>query len=426
MRKFILLISIVFFSLPVQAADNKFKRMYKMDYSKKENINVGLTNMVNNEKIKTLNSELSEYQKIKNYISSKEKPGTKRKKYKGLSQNIYKNNANSVVYIGNPAGKGGMGSGFLIDKKEGLILTNWHVIEGAKKVYVWFKPDDPSKMDENVLITQPRLDGEVIKKNKNKDLGLVKVSTVPKKAKALNINNTQSISVGSTAYSIGHPSGLTWTFNSGMVTQVRKSYQWRYRNSRHKANVIQHEVPTNPGNSGGPLFNATGDVIGVNSFKDSKGEAINFSVSIDEIDKFLKEKVVEQKKSKYIQKKSKQTWIQKKSKKKNSLTDGIKKNFPNAKPHDENKNGIYDTWWIDENKNGIIDTAFVDDNEDGLIEAVLVDDDENGKWDFLFVDKDLDGNPDIAYIDRDQDGNHDVVAYDYNQDGKWDKFENAG
>ena len=92
-----------------------------------------------------------------------------------------------------------MGSGFLIDKKEGLILTNWHVIEGTKKVYVWFKPDDPSKMDENVLITQPRLDGEVIKKKKNKDLILFKVSTVPKKAKALNINNKQSISVGSTA-----------------------------------------------------------------------------------------------------------------------------------------------------------------------------------------------------------------------------------
>ena len=63
------------------------------------------------------------------------------------------------------------------------------------------------------------------------------------------------------------------------------------------------------------VSNATGDVIGVNSFKDSKGEAINFSVSIDEIDKFLKEKIVKQKKSKYIQKKSKQTWIQKKSKK---------------------------------------------------------------------------------------------------------------
>ena len=163
MKVFILFFTIIFFLQNVQAADNKFKRMYKMDYSKKENINVGLTNMVKNEKIKTLNSELSEYQKIKNYISSKEKPGTKRKKYKGLSQDIYKNNANSVVYIGNPA-KGGMGSGFLIDKKEGLILTNWHVIEGTKKVYVWFKPDDPSKMDENVLITQPRLDGEVIKK----------------------------------------------------------------------------------------------------------------------------------------------------------------------------------------------------------------------------------------------------------------------
>ena len=425
MKVFILFFTIVFFLQNVQAADNKFKRMDKANNMKKENITVGFTNMISNEKIKTLNNELSEYKKISNHVSDKEKPATKRKKYKGLSQNIYRNNAGSVVYIGNPSAKG-TGSGFLINKEEGLILTNWHVIDGAKKVYVWFKPEDPNKMDEDLLINEPRIDGTVIKKNKSKDLGLIKVLRVPKNAKALVINKKIYVDVGSTAYSIGHPSGLTWTFNSGMVTQVRKGFKWRYKNSRHLANVIQHEVPTNPGNSGGPLFNERGHVIGVNSFKDSKGEVINFSVSTDEIDKFLKEKIVEKKKSQYIQKKSKQTWIQKKSKKKNSLTDGIKKNFPDAKPHDENKNGIYDTWWIDENKNGIIDTAFVDDNEDGLIEAVLVDDDENGKWDFLFVDKDLDGNPDIAYIDRDQDGNHDVVAYDYDQDGEWDKFENAG
>ncbi len=425
MRIFILLISTIFFACSTQAFEGKFQRVDKVNNIKKENITVGFTNMISNEKIKTLNNDISEYKKISNYVSDKEKPNTKRKKYKGLSQNIYRNNAGSVVYIGNPSVKG-MGSGFLINKEEGLILTNWHVIEGAKKVYVWFKPEDPNKMDENLLINEPRIDGIVIKKNISKDLGLIKVLSVPRNTKALKLKNNLDIDVGSTAYSIGHPSGLTWTFNSGMVTQVRRSFKWKYKNSRHLANVIQHEVPTNPGNSGGPLFNERGEVIGVNSFKDSKGEVINFSVSIDEIDKFLKEKIVEKKKSKYIQKKSKQTWIQKKSKKEDNLTDGIKKKFPNAKLHDENKNGITDTWFVDKNKNGITDRGYIDDNEDGIIEAVLVDKDENGKWDFLFIDKDLDGNPDEAFIDEDQDGNPDVVAYDYNQDGEWDKFENVG
>ena len=59
MKVFILFFTIVFFLQHAQAADNKFKRMYKMDYTKIENINVGFTNMVNNEKIETLNSELS-------------------------------------------------------------------------------------------------------------------------------------------------------------------------------------------------------------------------------------------------------------------------------------------------------------------------------------------------------------------------------
>ena len=278
MRFFILLISTIFFAYSTQAFENKFQRMDKTNNMKKVDIIVGFTNMISNEKTKTLNNELSKYKKISNYVSGKEKPATKRKKYKGLSQNIYKNNAGSVVYIGNPSAKG-TGSGFLINKEEGLILTNWPVIEGAKKVYVWFKPEDPNKMDEDLLVNEPRIDGTVIKKNKSKDLGLIKVLRVPKNAKALKINKKIYVDVGSTAYSIGHPSGLTWTFNSGMVTQVRKGFKWRYKNSRHLANVIQHEVPTNPGNSGGPLFNERGHVIGVNSFKDSKGEVINFSVS---------------------------------------------------------------------------------------------------------------------------------------------------
>ena len=93
--------------------------------------------------------------------------------------------------------------------------------------------------------------------------------------------------MGSTVYAIGHPSGEAWTFSSGMVTQIRPNYKWDYENSSHSANVIQHEVPTNPGNSGGPLLDEQGLMVGVNSFVRIDSQLINFSVAIEEVEEFL-------------------------------------------------------------------------------------------------------------------------------------------
>jgi len=280
--------------------------------------------------------------------------------------------------------------------------------------------------------------GTVIKKNKRKDLALIKVEGFPKNIKIIRFGKTNNLPVGSTVYSIGHPAGQTWTFNSGMVTQIRPGYKWNYENSSHAANIIQHEVPTNPGNSGGPLFNENGMMVGVNSFQKSDSELINFSVAVEEVEKFLMEKIKKEKK-KYIQKKKKPTYITKKCKEKSKYLqkkckkeqsskfgDGIKKTYPKAISGDANNNGIEDTWYIDDNKNGIIDTAFIDDNEDGIIEAIMLDENENKVWEIIVVDEDLDGIPDIGMIDTDEDGKGDVLAYDYDQDGEWDKFEKIG
>ena len=174
----------------------------------------------------------------------------KRIKYKGTAQNIYKNNVKSVVWIGNEK-ENGKGTGSIINNK-GEIITNWHVVGNAKKLHIWLLPDDPEKMDERLLMHEPNFVGTVINRNKRKDLALVKVEGLPKNIKVIRFGKTSNIPVGSTVYAIGHPSGEAWTFSSGMVTQIRPNYKWNYENSSHKANVIQHEVPTNPGNSGGP------------------------------------------------------------------------------------------------------------------------------------------------------------------------------
>ena len=434
--RFILLLIISFFLIfPSYAYDEKIKlnRTYIEADSKTETIKVNLNKMLDLIEIKKTNKKYASIERYVKETSRKIFKKGKRTKYKGVAVNIYKNNASAVVYIGNEK-ENGMGTGTIISRN-GEIITNWHVVGDARKVSIWLLPDDPEKMSEKVLWRQPSFVGTVINRNKGKDLALVKVEGLPKDIKIIRFGKTSDVPIGSTVYAIGHPSGEAWTFSSGMVTQIRPNYKWNYENSSHKANVIQHEVPTNPGNSGGPLLDEKGLMVGVNSFVRTNTQLINFSVAIEEVEAFLKEEIKEDK-PEYIKKKKKPTYITKKCKEKNKYLqkkckkkqtskfgDGIKKTYPNVIPGDANNNGIEDTWYVDENKNGKIDTAFVDDNEDGIIEAIMLDENENQVWEIITVDEDLNGYPDILLMDRDEDGKADVIAYDYNEDGEWDKFE---
>jgi len=435
MRFLLLLIISFFLVFPSYAYDEKIKlKRTNIDTdSRKETIKINLNKMLDLREIKKANKKYASVERYVKEASRKIFKKGKRTKYKGVAVNIYKNNASAVVYIGNEK-ENGMGTGSIINKN-GEIITNWHVVGNAKKLSIWLLPDNPEKMDEKLLWREPNFVGTVINRNKGKDLALVKVEGLPKNIKIIRFGKTSDVPIGSTVYAIGHPSGEAWTFSSGMVTQIRPNYTWNYENSSHKANVIQHEVPTNPGNSGGPLLNERGMMVGVNSFVRIDTQLINFSVAIEEVKAFLKEEIKEDK-PEYIKKKKKPTYITKKCKEKSKYLqkkckkeqssksgDGIKKTYPNATTGDANNNGIEDTWYVDENKNGKIDTAFVDDDEDGIIEAIMLDENENQVWEILIIDEDLNGYPDLLFMDRDEDGKADVIAYDYNEDGEWDKFE---
>ena len=151
----------IFFIFPSYALEKylSLDRPYTSKNLKKENIKLNLNNMIRSDKIDVLYKQLNRIEKINSYVGRKEIKKGKRKKYKGLVQDLYKQKSNSVVYIGNPAGKGGSGSGFVIDSKKGHIITNWHVIEGSKTVYVWFKPKDLKDMEEDRLMQQPKFEG---------------------------------------------------------------------------------------------------------------------------------------------------------------------------------------------------------------------------------------------------------------------------
>lgn len=362
------------------------------------NINPDLLNIQEVEKLKF------KYRSVKKFIKKidKEVKSKQNIKFRGSSKNIYNKYARSVFFLINEK-KDSLGTGFLIDK-EGLILTNWHVTEGSKELLVWTLPKSGVVAPKIMFKNMNPFYGQLIAENKTQDLALIKVSGLPKEIQPVKLSSMDDIDIGDTVYAIGHPKQLPWTFSFGMVSQIRKNYQWQYsEDSKHEATVIQMQTPISTGNSGGPLFNETGEVVGVNTLMQGEGQNLNFAVAVNHAKNFINE-------NPYI-------------KKVNTAGNIVKKKFPNAREQDYNKNGIIDTWYVDFNNNGKIDRAFIDDDEDGFVEGTLVDKNENGIWEMFLKDIDKNGKYDKAYIDEDEDEKTDFIAYDYDQDGEWDKFE---
>jgi S1-C subfamily serine protease len=191
---------------------------------------------------------------------------------------LYRVTAPSVVRI---LTNSGSGSGSLIGSS-GEILTNLHVVKGQSQVAVVFKPaaegSIPTRDDIKV--------GQVIKYDEVTDLALVRAMDIPKGKIPIRLGDASEMAIGADVSAIGHPEDQAWTYTKGIISQYRIGFQWL----DHKADVIQTQTPINPGNSGGPLISEAGSLIGVNSFKKPDAEGLNFSVSVDEVKRFLARK----------------------------------------------------------------------------------------------------------------------------------------
>ena len=139
-----------------------------------------------------------------------------------------------------------LGSGFVIDKA-GFIVTNNHVIEGADEIVVNFT--DGSKL--KVV--------QIVGRDPKTDLALLRVE--PKKElAAVNLGDSQKMRVGDWVMAIGNPFGLGGTVTVGVISATRRDI-----NSGLYDEFLQTDAAINRGNSGGPLFNMDGDVIGINT-----------------------------------------------------------------------------------------------------------------------------------------------------------------
>jgi S1-C subfamily serine protease len=142
-----------------------------------------------------------------------------------------------------------LGSGFVIDKA-GHIVTNYHVVAGAQKVQVSFSGND-------------QIDATVVGKDPSTDVAVLKIETHARALDPLTLGDSDAVRVGDPVFAIGNPFGYTRTLTSGIVSALQR--QITAPNSLPIENAIQTDAAINHGNSGGPLLDAAGRVIGVTS-----------------------------------------------------------------------------------------------------------------------------------------------------------------
>ena len=174
----------------------------------------------------------------------------------------------------------GQGSGFVYDG-QGNIVTNFHVIDGAKTIEVRF----PSGFMAY---------GKVIGTDLDSDLAIVKVDAPASELHPLPLGDSSALKVGQTVVAIGNPFGLNSTMTLGIVSALGRTLDSAHLttdgNFFTAGDIIQTDAAINPGNSGGPLFNTNGEVVGINrairtDSTSATGQPVNsgigFAVSIN-------------------------------------------------------------------------------------------------------------------------------------------------
>jgi len=176
---------------------------------------------------------------------------------------VYQSASPAVVSIQSNSGSG---SGSIINAK-GLILTNAHVVRGASIVNV-------------ALSDKSQFRGRVIASSRNPDLALIQLEGVADNLPTIPIASSSSVQVGQSAFAIGNPFGrFAGTLTTGIISRIDRDRQ-----------LLQTDAALNPGNSGGPLLNSRGELVGVNTAiftANSANSGIGLAIEADTVKRFI-------------------------------------------------------------------------------------------------------------------------------------------
>jgi len=172
----------------------------------------------------------------------------------------------------------GLGTGFIV-QKDGVIVTNNHVIEGAEEIQVQLS--DERRFPAHVAGRDPRTDIAVIKVDLHDDKG-------GKDLPAIALGDSDALDVGDWVVAIGNPFGLSHTVSAGIVSAKGRGRDDVPLDPTGYYSFIQTDASINPGNSGGPLLNLKGEVVGMNSaIRGGGAQGIGFAIPINMVKQIL-------------------------------------------------------------------------------------------------------------------------------------------
>ncbi len=197
---------------------------------------------------------------------------------------LFERSAPSVAYIttetvqrdmfGSSDVSQGAGSGFVWDA-QGHIVTNFHVVQGARRVFV--------QLDAGQPIEAVPVGGAA-----EYDLAVIRLQRVPQGLRPIPLGASADLRIGQSVFAIGNPFGLQRTLTKGLISALDRELPTA--NYREVAGVIQTDAAINPGNSGGPLLDSAGRLIGVNSaIRSASGSSsgIGFAIPADLVNRVV-------------------------------------------------------------------------------------------------------------------------------------------
>lgn len=195
---------------------------------------------------------------VVNITSSRIEHGTPLERFFGPGFDLFGN------LPGRAQKRASLGSGVIVDGKNGLVLTNAHVIAGGDEIMVHLQ--DGREFKAKVRGVDPDFDIAALE-----IIGKPKLPSVP-------LGDSADLMPGETVIAIGNPFGFAHTVTTGVVSALNRSIR---HGSGMLTELIQTDAAINPGNSGGPLLNIEGALIGINTAIDARGEGIGFAIPIN-------------------------------------------------------------------------------------------------------------------------------------------------
>ncbi len=200
---------------------------------------------------------------------------------------IYQKMLHATVWIVTPKGSG---TGWVVDRGRKLIVTNHHVVAGQNTVAVIFPAYSGGEViaERSYYKSARRFRGRVLTTDPRRDLAAVEVDSLPEGEIELKLA-AEDVSPGDRVHSVGNPgaSQALWVYTSGTVRQVYRK-RMRYANGQEvEARVIETQSPINPGDSGGPVVNDDGDLVGVTASTRTDAALVSYCIDLREVRAFV-------------------------------------------------------------------------------------------------------------------------------------------